>query len=244
MIDANVDIQQYLEETNQIKAQLGPLIDISNAPILKHALQDDDPSNLISKKMLQGYTLIDAICDNASCSGSIPLLRDKNGKLFCVVCDDNTNKPKEQKMDIDKVRRTSSDDDSSNSFDDADDEVAYSEYTKRRLAGGSKMPNFNAPSVAPSVPFGQAPYFAVPSFVPSNTFGSGAMTFGSGAMRNPNFGAPVGTSGFGFGFSNDSNFSNNNVNGTIPATNTGVSNNAVSILESKLQHTLNLLQNW
>jgi len=136
-LDAKVDIQQYLEETNQIKAQLGPLIDLSNAPILKHALQEDDPSNLISKKMLQGYTLIDSICGNPSCSGNIPLLRDKNGKLFCVLCDDNKSNSKqiEEKMNID-IGRTSSDD-SSNSFDDADDEIAYSEYMKRRLAGGN-----------------------------------------------------------------------------------------------------------
>jgi hypothetical protein len=102
-LDAKVDIQQYLEETNQIKAQLGPLIDLSNAPILKHALQEDDPSNLISKKMLQGYTLIDSICGNPSCSGNIPLLRDKNGKLFCVLCDDNKSNSKqiEEKMNID-----------------------------------------------------------------------------------------------------------------------------------------------
>lgn len=149
MIDANVDIQQYLEETNQIKAQLGPLIDISNAPILKHALQDDDPSNLISKKMLQGYTLIDSICGNPSCSGNIPLLRDKNGKLFCVLCDDdNTIKPNkpiinnEEKIIVDKIGRTSSDDYSSNSFDDADDEIAYSEYMKSRLKGGIENTDF------------------------------------------------------------------------------------------------------
>jgi uncharacterized Zn finger protein (UPF0148 family) len=124
----NVNIDEYIKDTDEIKATLGPLIDISSAPILNFSQQDKDPSSLIAKKMLQGYTLIDSICSNASCSGSIPLLRDKDGLLFCVLCDDVV--VKEQSPRSKKVSTVVVDD---SSFDDADDEVAYSEYMKARL---------------------------------------------------------------------------------------------------------------
>ena len=110
------------------------MIDISDAPILNFAQHDDDPSSLIAKKMLQGYTLIDSICNRPTCSGSIPLLRDKTGQLHCVHCDsDRVVKGDHIKKTVPVVVSDKRLDDSS--FDDADDEVAYSEYMKSRLTG-------------------------------------------------------------------------------------------------------------
>jgi uncharacterized Zn finger protein (UPF0148 family) len=137
--NSNVNIDEYIKDTDEIKATLGPLIDISSAPILNFSQQDKDPSSLIAKKMLQGYTLIDSICSNASCSGSIPLLRDKDGLLFCVSCDD----VKEQSARSKKASTVMVDD---SSFDDADDEVAYSEYMKARLTSMQTDPIKAIPS--------------------------------------------------------------------------------------------------
>ena len=134
----NIDIVEYKKDTDDIKTALGPLIDISNAPILNFAQHDDDPSNLIAKKMLQGYTLIDTICSRSTCSGNIPLLRDKTGQLHCVFCDAVNEGKGDRVKKSSPVLETGTwvdkrlDD---SSFDDADDEAAYSEYMKTRLTG-------------------------------------------------------------------------------------------------------------
>ena len=50
-----------------------------DAPILNFA--KSDPSQKISQKLMKGWALLDKCCPLPSCSGNIPLLRDKEGKV-------------------------------------------------------------------------------------------------------------------------------------------------------------------
>eukprot|EP01035_Chromulina_nebulosa_P017206 gene17206-22727_t len=46
--------------------------------------ESDKISKLISSKLLLGYVMLDAVC--GLCTGTVPLLRDKNNQEYCVIC--------------------------------------------------------------------------------------------------------------------------------------------------------------
>ncbi|KAJ2517018.1 hypothetical protein GGI11_003282, partial [Coemansia sp. RSA 2049] len=48
--------------------------------------QDDRAGQLIAKRMLQGWRMIDRPCPNKACR-SVPLVQDKERMQFCVVCE-------------------------------------------------------------------------------------------------------------------------------------------------------------
>ncbi|KAJ1734285.1 hypothetical protein LPJ72_002422 [Coemansia sp. Benny D160-2] len=48
--------------------------------------QDDRAGQLIAKRMLQGWRMIDRPCPNKACR-SVPLVQDKEKMQFCVVCE-------------------------------------------------------------------------------------------------------------------------------------------------------------
>jgi uncharacterized Zn finger protein (UPF0148 family) len=50
------------------------------------AVDESDPSLIMSKKLLQGWAMLDKVCDSISCNGNVPLMRDKSGQIQCVVC--------------------------------------------------------------------------------------------------------------------------------------------------------------
>ncbi|KAJ1914956.1 hypothetical protein H4219_004555 [Mycoemilia scoparia] len=56
-----------------------------NSELKKKREQSQKASELIGKKMLQGWSLIDRICPNESCY-SIPLVRDQELYEHCVIC--------------------------------------------------------------------------------------------------------------------------------------------------------------
>lgn len=63
-------------------------LDMHNAPILsmdKFSVHTNDASAKISKRLMQGWALLDKCCFNAQCKGEVPLMRDLAGKV-CIYC--------------------------------------------------------------------------------------------------------------------------------------------------------------
>lgn len=59
-------------------------LDMNNAPILNlssFGRDPDDPSSRISKRLMQGWALLDRCCTSATCRGEVPLMRDLDGKV-------------------------------------------------------------------------------------------------------------------------------------------------------------------
>jgi uncharacterized Zn finger protein (UPF0148 family) len=59
-------------------------LDMNNAPILSlssFAQNPDDAASRISKRLMQGWALLDRCCDSAKCRGEVPLMRDLDGKV-------------------------------------------------------------------------------------------------------------------------------------------------------------------
>lgn len=59
-------------------------LDMHNAPILSLSSFAHDPadaSNRISKRLMQGWALLDHCCQSAMCRGEVPLMRDLEGKV-------------------------------------------------------------------------------------------------------------------------------------------------------------------
>lgn len=63
-------------------------LDTKNAPILDmHSFSSsiDDASSKLSKKMLQGWVLLNQCCVSKNCFGSVPLMKDLKGEVsYCV----------------------------------------------------------------------------------------------------------------------------------------------------------------
>ncbi|KAF1792012.1 hypothetical protein JG687_00001172 [Phytophthora cactorum] len=57
-------------------------MDASTAPVKRSR---DEASKLLGEKMLQGWTMLGASCPVEDCY--TPLMRNKQGKMFCVRCD-------------------------------------------------------------------------------------------------------------------------------------------------------------
>ncbi|KAF9171646.1 hypothetical protein BGX21_006266 [Mortierella sp. AD011] len=68
--------------------------------------QSDRASKLIGQKMLQGWTMLQDPCPNASCHG-VPLLRSREKKEYCVVCENYFQR--EQDLEHGKYTIVSSD---------------------------------------------------------------------------------------------------------------------------------------
>jgi len=45
---------------------------------------DEDSSNKLSKKLLQGWAMLDRVCTADGCTGNVPLMRDLTGKVRCI----------------------------------------------------------------------------------------------------------------------------------------------------------------
>lgn len=61
----------------------------SEVPVLalsSFAADADDASQKISQRLLQGWALLDEVCSSATCRGSTPLMRDRDGHKCCVEC--------------------------------------------------------------------------------------------------------------------------------------------------------------
>lgn len=59
-------------------------LDMNNAPILdlsKFSRSVDDASNKISRKLMQGWAMLDKCCNSAECKGEVPLMRDLSGQV-------------------------------------------------------------------------------------------------------------------------------------------------------------------
>lgn len=63
-----------------------PLVDLSLAPFLPvdETEPERDVSAIIGSKLLQGWAMLDETCSSASCSGGVPLMRDKKGQVRCM----------------------------------------------------------------------------------------------------------------------------------------------------------------
>ncbi|KAI8051303.1 hypothetical protein BDF22DRAFT_744917 [Syncephalis plumigaleata] len=55
------------------------------SPISTRRARQDDVSRLLGEKMLQGWTLMESVCESNSCVG-VPLMKDLQGRLYCVAC--------------------------------------------------------------------------------------------------------------------------------------------------------------
>lgn len=62
---------------------LHPLVDLSQAPFLEDEDEAprEDVTRLISSKLLLGWAMLDETCGNPDCSGSVPIMRDKQGQV-------------------------------------------------------------------------------------------------------------------------------------------------------------------
>jgi uncharacterized Zn finger protein (UPF0148 family) len=59
-------------------------LDMHNAPVLdlhRFAYDSNDASTQISKRLMQGWALLDHCCQSAKCKGEVPLMRDLSGKV-------------------------------------------------------------------------------------------------------------------------------------------------------------------
>lgn len=66
----------------------------SEVPVLalsSFATDADDASQKISQRLLQGWALLDEVCSSATCRGSTPLMRDREGHKCCVECGHTTD---------------------------------------------------------------------------------------------------------------------------------------------------------
>jgi uncharacterized Zn finger protein (UPF0148 family) len=123
-------------------------LDVMNAPFLRPYETNEtmDASEKISKKLLQGWTLLDRVCEGA-CKGAVPLMRNMDGGVVCVVCSDNSSGTKAAPSGLPKsntataaatartknpVRRGSNEDDDEIDMDLSDDDAVDS-YKSRRL---------------------------------------------------------------------------------------------------------------
>jgi uncharacterized Zn finger protein (UPF0148 family) len=86
-----------LQSTNSNPSTLPPLVDLSQAPVLSPSLlsssttpnfNDEDSSMKISKKMLQGYCLLEKLCPICKI---VPLVRSNDNIEICVECDDKND---------------------------------------------------------------------------------------------------------------------------------------------------------
>lgn len=63
-------------------------LDMNNAPILdlgKFSRNVDDASSKISRRMMQGWALLDKCCYSKECRGEVPLMRDLDGQVkHCI----------------------------------------------------------------------------------------------------------------------------------------------------------------
>lgn len=70
--------------TKHIKDELSqssdPFISWSDAPILNLRSAPSDPSELLSKKLMLGWAMLDEVCGGL-CGGSMPLMRDRDGEV-------------------------------------------------------------------------------------------------------------------------------------------------------------------
>ena len=123
-----------------------------------------DPSELLSVKMLQGWALLEQCCQKESCAG-VPLVRDKEGVVQCVVCGidgkgrdssptHRSNAPKPAAAASTAVRFADlddeDDDDEDEDFDAADDNVAFSDYAAKRITALAGSAVGEAPAASAS----------------------------------------------------------------------------------------------
>ena len=60
-------------------------MDLSAAPMLpREDVDDNDPSEALAAKLLQGWAMLDEVCSYEDCSGNVPLMRDKRGQVDCI----------------------------------------------------------------------------------------------------------------------------------------------------------------
>lgn len=58
---------------------------IVNEPLTTRVVGDKDSSWKISQKLLQGWALLDKVCELANCPGNVPLLKDRAGKVINIL---------------------------------------------------------------------------------------------------------------------------------------------------------------
>eukprot|EP01038_Epipyxis_sp_PR26KG_P008006 gene8006-10850_t len=82
------DINQYNQ--SELDMELTRL-NMNDAPILNLAsfskYESIDTSMKISRKLMQGWALLEECCQSENCNNTVPLMRDHEGKKRCVECE-------------------------------------------------------------------------------------------------------------------------------------------------------------
>ena len=100
----------------------------------RSAAQGVDASATISRKLLQGWAMLDKVCGSEVCRNQVPLMRNRQGKTQCAVCEAGDD---ETKLTTSKASTTTQRADTGAVIDDDElmaDTAAFVEYNERRKA--------------------------------------------------------------------------------------------------------------
>ncbi|KAJ1878829.1 hypothetical protein H4R99_006797 [Coemansia sp. RSA 1722] len=109
--------------------------------------QGDRASQVIAKKLLQGWTMVDESCPNEKCY-SVPLIRDHDMVQLCVICgqkymDEKTYAKKYGSTDIQETNKLNADSDKKETAENADDSSA--KVAEKPVEGNEEpVPSFDA----------------------------------------------------------------------------------------------------
>ncbi|KAL4144415.1 hypothetical protein PRNP1_013548 [Phytophthora ramorum] len=106
-------------------------MDASNAPAKRSR---DEASKLLGEKMLQGWTMLGASCPVEDCY--TPLMRNKQGKMFCVRCEqyvvtEEEAKKQQAEQEVEEAAAAKR--------EEAEAEARYEEERKRRIEQQFRM---------------------------------------------------------------------------------------------------------
>ncbi|KAE8911371.1 hypothetical protein PF005_g5935 [Phytophthora fragariae] len=88
----------------------------------------DEASKLLGEKMLQGWTMLGASCPVEDCY--TPLMRNKQGKMFCVRCEQYVVTEEEAKKQAEQEAEETA---AAAAAEDAEAEARYEEERRRRI---------------------------------------------------------------------------------------------------------------
>jgi uncharacterized Zn finger protein (UPF0148 family) len=182
---------------------------LDDAPILNifQEKDEDDASKLLGAKLLQGWALLEQCCTAGgkySATGcGLPLMRDKSGKVQCVVCDfaaaankrdtgfasapappssavaaTKISSSEPSKTRFQDLQSLSDDDEDDDGFEGADDNLVFSAYAQQRLAKGR---NADAPDARAPAPLGGAPATLLSSASATSRGAGAGASAGAGA---------------------------------------------------------------
>ena len=76
---------QPIKDTPNISVATAPYLQPINITSKASQDTDTDISNLLSHKLMLGWTLLDESCLNSRCNGRVPLVRDKKGQVIVQI---------------------------------------------------------------------------------------------------------------------------------------------------------------